>query len=72
MSVFDNRLTAIGYRAGRPHRDYWRVERVGPPCGERAKAVPPVRSRALSFWLDQLRDHPGATPYRVCPADETE
>lgn len=72
MSVIDNRLAAIGYRTRRRHRDCWRVERIGPRCGEHAKTVAPVGSRALSYWLALLRDRPGETHYRVSPVTETD
>ena len=72
MSVIDNRLAAIGYRTPRRHREFWRVERIGPPCDERAKAVAPVGGRALSYWLALLRDRPGETHYRVSPVTETD
>lgn len=72
MSVFDNQLTANNYRAARPRREYWRVERIGPPCDELTKLIAPVRSRTLSVWLDRLSDDSAATLYRVCPASETD
>ncbi|HUC70816.1 MAG TPA: hypothetical protein VMS01_06465 [Stellaceae bacterium] len=73
MSGLEQRLAAIGHRAKRQPADCWRVERIGPsrglPVGRRPA---PVRGRALSRWLDRLRDSDRrqTTAYRIALGSE--
>jgi hypothetical protein len=72
MGNLENQLTAIGYRVGKRPACCWRVERVGPPLGERGRrAAAPMRSRALSRWLDRLCDRAPSAAYRIRPVGET-
>jgi len=73
MGSLENRLAAIGYRVKRRAADCWRVEHVGPSAGiPTGRSSAPVRSRALTFWLDRLRDRRQSTAYRICLASESE
>jgi hypothetical protein len=73
MSSLENRLTAIGYGVNTRTPGCWRVERIGPPSGERSRPVAaPARSRALSRWLDRLHDRTPSTDYRIRLAAETK
>jgi hypothetical protein len=74
MSSLENRLTSIGYNLATRPSGCWRVERIGPPSGERhpCAAAHPVRSRALSRWLERLCDRAPSAAYRIRPAAETK
>jgi hypothetical protein len=73
MSRVEYRLAAIGFRVDRPAVDCWQVERIGRSFGE-----PPLQcssdlhDRALSLWLDRLRDRPMPAVYRICRVCGTE
>ncbi len=73
MSSVQNRLAAIGYRVERRDLECWRVERIGPPSGDlTGYSAAPMQSRALSRWLDRLRDRPERPAYRLCLASAIE
>ena len=73
MSRVENRLAAIGYRVDRAAVDCWRVERVGRSFDEPAsQCASGLCDRALSLWLDRLRDRPKPAAYRICRVCGTE
>jgi hypothetical protein len=72
MSILESWIAATGYRGERQDFDCWRVECIGPASeGVAGHRATPSRSRALSFWLERLRDRPDASAYRIRPAAQT-